>query len=526
MPIFEIDQFRGGPSDYDDKGIQGAFKMASNFDIRRTVDSLYCQQALVDEGLLVGSSSPSASPSPSSSVSRSPSPSESSSPSPTPSPSASASPSSSVSLSPSVTPSSSVSSSPSPSSELTSVFRDLIVFFIECSDGYLRGVGNTGYIYRRDADGYWSVEYKDPDGGITGANEWFPLGRSWFYFVAGGILKRKPLDGNPSWNDVEEVDPNMNTSDWHTMRECGGALVIANGPWLAMVGYDGSFTQEALNLIPGNLSKTIVERNGRTITGTVRAGDPTRGVNGAIDSEVPFAQIGDDGELFYADMNSSIPITRFPGGGKVNPGGVANEVEQVNFFEWEQTALNWIDKQAVGNMAMFAVFNADTGRGGIYKYGRKRKNHPFVMNLDHLLDVDELGALVNYLGTTLVSYRDGTDFGVKAVDPDTKAVGTYESLDFKSPVKPVGKVTYWRYAQILCSPLPSGSKLEFYYKLNKTGLWKKASLSSNGIEFTKSGEEEVVFNISESAKIFEFKLVVTPVGNESPEVYKINLYFQ
>lgn len=525
MPAYEIKSFRGGPSDYEDKGIQGSFKMASNFDIRRDVDSLYCQQALVDEGLLAGSASPSASVSPSSSVSRSPSPSISSSPSATPSPSASASPSSSVSLSPSTTPSSSISSSPSPSSELTSVFRDLILFFVECSDGYLRGFGNTGYIYRRDADGYWNVEYKDENGGITGANEWFPLRDSYLYWVAGGVMKRKPLPGQSDWNDVEVVDENLNTADWHTMREAGGALVICNGPWLAMVGYDASFANEALDLIPGNIAKTIVERSGRSIIGTVRASDPTKGVNGAIDAEIPLAQVGTDGELFYADMNSSMPITRFPGGGKVNPGGVANEVEQVNFFEWEQTALSWIDKQSVGNMALFGVFDADTGRGGIYKFGRKKKNHPLVLNLDHLLDVDEIGAVVNYLDTTLVSYQDGSDFGVKAVDPDTKAVGTYESLDFKSPVKKPIDITLWKMIEIFCSPLPTGSKIEAYYKLNKSGDWIQATMAGGATEFDKTGETKAVFNIADKAKIIEFKLVVTPVGNESPEIYKVKLHF-
>lgn len=525
MPIYEITQFRGGPSDYDDKGIAGAFKMASNLDIRRLTDSLFCQQALIDEGLLTGSQSESASPSPSSSVSKSPSPSISRSPSPTPSPSASASPSASLSLSPSTTPSSSISPSPSPTQALTSIFRDLILFFVECSDGYLRGVGNTGYIYRRDIDGVWNVEYKDPDGGITGANEWFPLRKSYFYWVAGNKLKRKPLSGLTNWNDVETVDSNLNTATWHTMREAGGALVIANGPVLAMVGYDGSFANEALEFIPGNISKTIVERSGRSIIGTVRASNPTKGINGAIDSEYPLAQIGDDGEIFYADMNSTMPITRFPGGGKINPGGVTNEVEQAYFFEWEQTALNWIDKQAVGNMAMFAVFNADAGRGGIYKYGRKKKNHPFVLNLDHLLDADELGAITNFMGTTLVSYKDGSDFGVKAVDPDTKAVGTYESLDFKSPVKKVSEITYWKYAEIFCKPLPSGSKIEFYYKLDKNGSWIQSSLSDKTTQFTSANETKAVFNISEKAKIIEFKVVMTPVGNESPEIYKINIFF-
>ena len=49
MRSFEITSFRGGISDYEDKGIPGAFKFGSGLDIRKPVDSLSCQQALVDE---------------------------------------------------------------------------------------------------------------------------------------------------------------------------------------------------------------------------------------------------------------------------------------------------------------------------------------------------------------------------------------------------------------------------------------------------------------------------------------------
>ena len=67
------------------------------------------------------------------------------------------------------------------------------------------------------------------------------------------------------------------------MNTAGGALFIANKSWLAMVGYDGSYTNEALDLIPGNDAKTLVERAGRIIIGSARSSDPDRSINGAID---------------------------------------------------------------------------------------------------------------------------------------------------------------------------------------------------------------------------------------------------
>jgi hypothetical protein len=537
MPVYEISKFAGGVSDFEDRGIVGAFKFGANLDIRKKVDSLSCLQALIDEGLDSNASpsasvSPSASPSSSASASQSPSASPSSSPSPStgtsssPSQTQSASPSSS----PSTTPSSSISSSPSPSSGLSTVFHDLIRWFVKATNGYTYGFGNTGIIYRRDSDGFWNREYKDPNGTIKGAWEWYAdNGKTYLYWATDTRLNRKELPGRSDWNDVNAdagwPKINLTSADWHTMRDAGGALIIANGSNLALVGYDQSYTNDALNLIPGNLSKTIVERNGRTIVGTAKASDPNRSINAAIDTEVQLAQVGDDGEVFFANMSDSVPVFRFPGGGKVNPGGVCNEIDQVNFFEWEQDALSWIDKQSVGNMALFAVYDADTGKGGVYSYGRKNKNHSMVLNLDHQLDADELGAIVNVDGTTLVSYRNGTEFGVKATNPNAKATATYEGLDFRSPVKKPVNVTVWNYAEVYCQPLPEDASIEFWYKVNKNGDFIQAKMEDGAVRFTANGEKKAVFLIAAEGDIFEPRVVLNPHNNNDPEVNRIRIYF-
>jgi len=409
---------------------------------------------------------------------------------------------------------------------LTTVFEDLIRTFVEGTDGYTYGFGNTGHIYRRDADAFWQWSYKDPDGEIKGAEE-KPSddGKVYLYWATNTKLKRKVLPGLSNWNDVEVVAQNLQSVDWHTMKQVGGALMIANKEFLAMVGYDDSYTNEALDLIPGNTAKTLIERNGRVIVGTVRTADPDTGINGAIDAEVPLAQVGDDGDIYFSNMADSIPVKRLPGGGKVNPGGVCNEVEQLNFFEWEQDALSWLDKQSVGNMALFAVYGADTGYGGIYGYGRKNKNKPFVMNLEYQLDADELGAITTVAGTTMVSYQDGTDFGVKAVDSTLKATGEYHSLDLYAPAKRPVNITVWKYAEVFCSPLVNGSSISFYYKMNKTGDWVQAKMESGGTTYNTALGKKGVFLIAAEGEIFECKLVLNSVANQSPEIFRIRIYF-
>lgn len=408
---------------------------------------------------------------------------------------------------------------------------------MKASDGFVYGFGNTGKVYKRNSDGYWQQVYNlgKP---ITGAAE-FPHygGKTYLYFATRTELHRKELPGRADWNDVNGnaagtgQDPNwpkqnLTDADWHMMREAGGALMICNGPTLAMVGWDESYTNEAVNLIPGNFSKTLVERNGRAIIGTYRESDPNKGINAAIDTEVPMAQVGDDGEIYFANMNDSLPIKRFPGGGRVNPSGVGNEIEEVNFFEWEQTALSWIDKQTVGNLALFAVYDADSGKGGIYSVGRKYKNHPFVMNLDYLLDADELGALTVVDGTVIVSYRDGSDFGVKVTDADTKATGVWEGLDLKAPVKKPINITNWKQVELFMKPLPSGCSVQVWYKVNKTGSFIQAYTGAGETSYSVIGGKKATFRIVAEGEIYEPRVVLVPSGNDAPEIYRMRIYFE
>ncbi|GAG43271.1 unnamed protein product, partial [marine sediment metagenome] len=178
-----------------------------------------------------------------------------------------------------------------------------------------------------------------------------------------------------------------------------------------------------------------------------------------------------------------------------------------------------------GNMALFAVYNADSGKGGIYSYGRKNKNHPFVLNLDYQFDADELGAVVSVDGVAVVSYKDGANYGVKAVDSTAKAIGIYEGLDFPPSLKKPIHIDNWKYVEITCKPLPDGSSIEFWFKLNKYGNFIRAKMESGSDVFRARDETKAVFLIAEDAKMFEPRVVLNPIGNISPEVIKIEVFF-
>lgn len=468
MPVYEITSFRGGISDYEDRGIEGSFKFGSGLNIRKRIDSLTCQQALTDE---------------------------------------------------------------------TGTFSDLVRWFVVATDGNTYGFGSTGKIYKRDSEMEWSLVYTDSDGAIKGAYEWpEDDGKSYLVWATDTKLKAKELPGASNWSDVNARSgypkTDLTSADWHTMRDSGGDLIIANKSTLAALGYDGSYSISVLDLVPGNVAKTLVERNARTIVGTYKPANPNQGVNGAIEAEVPLAQVGDDGEIFFADMNDTIPATRFPGGGYVNPGGVDIDVEPVDFFEWTQAASSdpdvnsWLNRKSVGGMSLWGVYSADTDKGGIYSYGRKRKNHPFVLNLEYALDADEIGAVKKVGSDVLVSYKSGSSYGVKRIDTTTKATGIYEGLDFKAPIKRPINITGWDYVEIYMDELPVGCSVEFWYRINKDGSFVQATQEDGTNVFNTTSGQKAVFQVAEEGNIFEPRVVLNPSGNLTPEVYRIRTYFK
>lgn len=531
--VLEDKFFEAGISSFADRGGRGAAKFTSGIDIRKTVDTLSCGQALKEEGLfnISHSQSPSlsqsASKSPSSSPSASHSPSLSNSPSASPSGSVSRSASKSLSPSASASPSSSVSPSLSPSAGLNNIYVDLVIAWVKASDGNTYGFGNAGNIYRRFPDGFTRNVYKDPAGAIKGAVEKpSDSGKTYLQWATDTAVNQKPLPGASNWSDVTQIADNLTGADYHTMKQVGGANYIANGSKVALVGYDDSWTNEALDVIPGRLIKTVIERNGRAVLGTYPAGYPNKGINGAIDCEVPLMQIGTDGELFFANFTDSMPAKRFPGGGRVNPYGVANAIDQIELFDWVFGADSWIDRQSLGNMSIWGVFNADSGKNGLYYYGRKNKEQQFTLNLEYVMAVDEIGAVVSVDGVTIASYRDGTDFGVRSVDNTTKAQGLWESLEFRMPIKKAEQITKVDYVELFMEPLPVGCSIYFYYQKNKSGTWVQAYTADGNSAFTTTGAKKATFRIGEDMDIYERRILMIPSANTTPEILRIRSYFE
>src|ERR1035437_4614975 len=487
---YHLRSFLGGRSDYEDKGIAGSFKSGMNLDIRKQKDTLSCGQALKDD-LTPGTMTAAA------------------------------------------------------------------YFVVLSSDGNAYFFCYDGKIFRRNSSGTYLLVYTDLQeaGQIIGACEWFSVaGWTYVLWATPTRLNIKKLAGSgytqtEPWNDVNVADTgswpktNLTSTTWRTMAIANGVLEICNGNVMGIVGYDLSYSNNGLALIPGNNAKCILERGKYGIIGCTNANNKDQGslfawdgiglhwndkeiikfggLNCMIDTEMALAQLGIDGQLYISDFNTPMPFRQIRGGGQSDPDGATS----------------------YHGMALIGIFSNDNLINGllcngIYSIGRINKNAPLVLNLEYQLTCDEIYS-VKVIGTDIiVVYKNGSSYGVKIVDINNKATAVYQTLDLITPLGtrrypiPLGRLLEWYRVDLQCQPLPAGAKIECLYKYDKNTTggtnndgWIQANLDGGAVQFTGAGLQNAVLNVGQIARVAEVQLILIPSDNHSPEVNEVNFYF-
>jgi len=482
---FLIQSFTG-LSDFEDKGQRGAFKFGSGLDVRRNRDTLKAGQALTDD---LGSGG---------------------------------------------------------------LMNSPVVDAFACSDGNSYwGLANGRILQRSDA-GVWALKYTDVEGDLRGIGEWGnDQGEKGIYWATPTKLHRKPLPGTSNWSDVDtsagspaQTYPktNLTSTPNHLMKPVNGTFLINNGQTLAMVGFDESYTNNALQLLPDNLAKVLLDDGASAIIGANlgstkeeswlyawdgiadnyndRTSLAFKDINAIVKTEVIIIQFGSDGFLYFVGDSARLPIMQFPGGGQVKSAGV--EVDD--------------------GLALFGVYgNDDSRQVGVYSYGRKKKNADFTLNLDYPLDVTSIDAVRNIDSTILIAYTNGGGYGVKKVDTANKvAQAVYESVDLKMP--PILSDKHSVPSVVIdMVPLPANCSVEVWRRMDKTetggtdylgvstGLddgWFQCSLQDESGAFDTEGGTEAVFNVGDGGKYMEIKVVLNCYVNNSPEILRIYPYFE
>jgi len=402
---------------------------------------------------------------------------------------------------------------------------DLILFIVPASDGNSYHFGNAGKIYKRTALGVWSLVYTDSNGAILGACEWNGV----IYWATGTKVSNKPFPGLSDWSDVAHNWKSLTSADWHTMIVGAGVqgdLFICNGENLAMVDYLGVFTADAVKIIPNNITKCLESDDIDIIIGSVMGGDaekgylwawntllanwkqrkkiPVKGVNAIVTTDIMLAQAGEDGEVFFSDMVNRIPAFTIPYGGKVNPGGVTSK----------------------GNLAVFGIYGSD--HCGIYTYGKTDRNRNYALNLEYILSMGkltgiEIGATEMVGDDLLVSWKDGTTYGVDVIDTANKADAIYESLDFDGGSPSIGKP--FTQVKLIMKPLPIHCSVKVKYRLNKTGAFVKAYWGDGTEVYEVTDGTKVIFNTGGEGEIYEVRVELYSYNDTTPEIMSVTSYF-
>lgn len=460
LKSYTIKNFRGGISDENNRGIEGSFKFGYGLSIRARESVLTCGQALVKES--------------------------------------------------------------------AEVVTDLINFIIPCSNGKAYGFGNAGCIYERSGT-TWVKRYTDADGAIIGAAEW----NGYLYWACDTEISRIQISAIPAATWTTEVahdwQTTLTSASWHTMLIACGALMICNDKYLALIDYStAAFNAIALNLYPGNIAKCLDEDGFQVIAGLIDAGNAekghlitwetsalnwikkkkiaSKGVNALITTELMLAQCGIDGEVYFSDMISRVPVFTFPDGGFTLPGGVCERK----------------------GLAMFGISGNSSTKCGIYSYGRAKKNLPFALNLDYVgshgkITGIDYGAIEMVDGTLLVAWQDGTTYGVDALSMTVKSNGVYEGLEWDGG-KPMLKKTFGK-VKIVMEPLAASCSIVLKYKINGASSWSTAKTTDGASSFSTENGVRALFNIDEEGEVIELRVELTSSANNSPIIKSINNYF-
>ena len=482
-----IDSFRGGISDENNRGIRGSFKFGYGLDIHKRRDSLSCLYAMSN---IVDSS----------------------------------------------------------------VTTDLIRFAVTGIDGSTYGFGDTGRIYSiagHTTDPVDNFIVADANGTVKGASAWTYYGAqstaAYLVWTTNTSVARKSLPADAGWGN-EEVNFKtiLTASDWHPVKPAGGRLCIGNKENLATLDIEGSFAIDAMNIRPGNNIKAIEEKDDYVILGSEREDEaeeghiwswittalnwvqkkriPAKGVNSLVDAELLYMQAGASGEIWSSDFVNSVPLVSVPDGGQSNPGGSS-------IFD---------------DRAVFGIYGTrEDLNPGIYSYGRKMKDRPFVLGYDYRLTrnvansiVSEIGAVWTAHNALFASWKttDGstTEYGVDMVSTTTRASARYEGLEFTGGSPHLKK--HFTSAKVVMEPLPSGTSVSLLWKPNRTTTggdssagagWRYARAGGgSSTTYSTADSTEAEFVINDEARVFEIGVELNPSGSDTPEITAIIPYIE
>ncbi len=400
--------------------------------------------------------------------------------------------------------------------------KDKIIKIVPISQTKSYGFGDAGYIYKIDNEVVTEIN-KDTNGKILDADYFY----GYLYWTTAQKL------GRMKESDLSGYNQNFKTlynCDYHPIfiAPKSDQMFIGNDNFVAMLDSNGNINQDALDLFMGwsvrclDLKKpelligAVSHKNAELFTWDFISQDESYNpVEGWEERDINAILTAVGGQYLFTptllywfreglvDLVKELPS-------QVNPGAIDI---------WK-------------NKMIFGCNN------GVYSLHRRNRNYPLALNLEYTpspitlsnfssKNID-IGAVLGRGDQVLVSWKDGTSYGLDILDNTAKAEALYEGLMFDSQ-RPEEKL--FRHIKLVTKPLPKGCSVRVKYRMNDSDTWVAAKMEDKNTNddkeiYDRENGTKAIYTIEGQGENYQVRVELYPSGNNTPEILEIHNYFK
>lgn len=404
----------------------------------------------------------------------------------------------------------------------------------------------SGKIWERTSGGTWSlVHTTTPAAGSAGCLGAWEYQRTIYWATQSRLHKIVAADaeGSAEWaaNVVEDFGTfSITDSEFHPMIEQNLILYIGDGNYVAQVE-DGVFTANALDIksplrikslgkigtdlllgtyVDDNINKTeIIRWNTWGVSFTNTDSIQEVGVNAFLESDnFVIVSAGRYGNLYIYDgetleLYSKVPATITP---------------------YTPSATCTVHPEAIANLSGQILFGVSNVAGnpcdqGVYRIGRHSRNYPWIMDLAYpisersgdafVLTSIEIGSIEVLGQKILVSWKNGSTYGVDLLDASNKLDGAYFETRVMRPDRM--KKTMFRQMLLAYNSLPSNTDITMSFDNNYAGSYTAPTSSHiNDTERKFISLEEGIESVA-----LQMKVAFNTDSNNTPSLEAIDIYY-
>jgi len=405
-----------------------------------------------------------------------------------------------------------------------------IMFVASNGSTYLFGSTN-GKIWERESSGTYTLRHTAAPAagavGITGAFE----DQGYIYWIT---EKRIGRCATPAAGGAFAAPAN----DWATLTTSETAYhhaiqlnlinYFANGKYISQVE-SGVFTENGLDLKPGVRVKCLAPYVTELLAGSFITENSnethcyrwnTWSLSFTADDLVP-----DNG------INCFLPTDNYV---LVQAGNKGNFYVYTNDrLEWQfRLPGDWLNKTALvhpgaaanfNNMPLFGLSNVSSNPAlqGVYSYGRRDPKYPNVLNLEYVISPNktasiEVGAICVVGSIILVSWKDGTTYGVDKLDTSLKYTAAY----LESRLITIDRVNQTDAVIRACyRSLPAGTNITIKIKKDHAAAWSAALATK--LDATRQFIETT--NKIGAFTTLEVRVDFVVSSNDAPELERVEI---